>query len=323
MSLILADYQYTLKDFHKCAIQLNNYTLDDKTIKIINNIAQHVGAPEYQKTPIFKRRERGERGERGERERPQKNRLTSKDWEEMRNFKKTELVKSDTPVDKVIDDIRLELNKVTKTNFSSIKEKVISLLEKALTVEHSEDDLLKIGKSIFEIGSMNKFWTELYAKLYKDILGIFPVMKGISEMNFINFGKLFDNIRYVSPDENYDLFCEINNENDRRKGMSSFFVNLVGQNIISGESLGIIVENLVNTIKTLIVTDGNKEQVDEISENVFIIMDEGFDILKETWGEFDNINSYLKDITNMKKQNFPSLTNKTIFKFMDLKDSHE
>jgi hypothetical protein len=119
------------------------------------------------------------------------------------------------------------------------------------------------------------------------------------------------------------LFCEINNENDRRKGMSSFFVNLVGQNIISGESLGIIVENLVNTIKTLIVTDGNKEQVDEISENVFIIMDEGFDILKETWGEFDNINSYLKDITNMKKQNFPSLTNKTIFKFMDLKDSHE
>tara|TARA_R110002073_G_scaffold24012_4_gene81310 strand:- start:2583 stop:3545 length:963 start_codon:yes stop_codon:yes gene_type:complete len=320
MSLILADYQYTLKDFHHYAIQLNDYTLDDKTIKIINNIAQHVGAPEYQKTPIFKRRERGERGER---ERPQKNRITSKDWEEMRNFKKTELVKSETRVDKVIDDIRLALNKVTETNFSSIKEEIIALLEKALTVEHSEDDLLKIGKSIFEIGSMNKFWTELYAKLYKDLLGIFPVMKGISEINFINFGKLFDNIRYVSPDENYDLFCEINNENDRRKGMSSFFVNLMGQNIISGQSLGLIVENLVNTIKTLIVTDGNKEQIDEISENVFIIMDEGYDMLKETWEEFDNINSYLKEITNMKKQNYPSLTNKTIFKFMDLKDSHE
>lgn len=320
MSLILADYQYTLKDFHNYAIQLNDYTLDDKTIKIINNIAQHVGAPEYQKTPIFKRRERGERGER---ERPQKNRITSKDWEEMRNFKKTELVKSETRVDKVIDDIRLALNKVTETNFSSIKEEIIALLEKALTVEHSEDDLLKIGKSIFEIGSMNKFWTELYAKLYKDLLGIFPVMKGISEINFINFGKLFDNIRYVSPDENYDLFCEINNENDRRKGMSSFFVNLMGQNIISGESLGLIVENLVNTIKTLIVTDGNKEQIDEISENVFIIMDKGYDMLKETWEEFDNINSYLKEITNMKKQNYPSLTNKTIFKFMDLKDSHE
>ena len=317
MSRILADFQYTLKDFHNYASQCNEYTLDDKTIKIINNISQHVGAPEYQKTPVFKRRKREER------DRPQKNRITSKDWEEMRNFKKTELVKSETHVDKVIDDIRLALNKVTETNFTSIKEEIITLLEKALTVEHSEDDLLKIGKSIFEIGSMNKFWTELYAKLYKDLLGIFPVMKGISEINFINFGKLFDNIRYVSPDENYDLFCEINNENDRRKGMSSFFVNLMGQNIITGESLGIIVKNLVNTIKTLIVTDGNKEQIDEISENVFIIMDEGYDMLKETWGEFDNINSYLKEITNMKKQNYPSLTNKTIFKFMDLKDSHE
>jgi len=52
-------------------------------------------------------------------------------------------------------------------------------------------------------------------------------------------------------------------------------------------------------------------------------MDKGYDMLKETWEEFDNINSYLKEITNMKKQNYPSLTNKTIFKFMDLKDSHE
>ena len=76
--------------------------------------------------------------------------------------------------------------------------------------------------------------------------------------------------------------------------MSSFFVPLLGPNVISGESLGLIVENLVNTIKTLIVTDGNKEQIDEISENVFIIMDKGYDMLKETWEEFDNINSYLK-----------------------------
>ena len=315
MTKILADFQYTLDDFHTYSRQMNKLILDDDTIKIINGIAQRVGAPEYQKTPVFARRERNE-------QRPQKNRITMADWEEMRNFKKTTIVKSETRVDKVIDDIRLALNKITESNFASIKEEIIALLEKALSVEHSDDDLLKIGESIFEIGSMNKFWTELYAKLYKDLLDTFPIMKGISERNFVNFGKLFDNIRYASPDDDYDLFCQVNKENDRRKAISSFFVNLMGQNIISGNSLGAIIDNLVNMIKTLINTEDNKDQVDEISENVFIIMDKGYDMLKESWSNFEDVNNYLNSITNMKKKDYPSLTNKTIFKFMDLKDTH-
>ena len=315
MAKILADFQYTLDDFHTYSRQMNKLILDDDTIKIINGIAQRVGAPEYQKTPVFARRERNE-------QRPQKNRITMADWEEMRNFKKTTIVKSETRVDKVIDDIRLALNKITESNFASIKEEIIALLEKALSVEHSDEDLLKIGESIFEIGSMNKFWTELYAKLYKDLLDTFPIMKGISERNFVNFGKLFDNIRYASPDDDYDLFCQVNKENDRRKAISSFFVNLMGQNIISGNSLGAIIDNLVNMIKTLINTEDNKDQVDEISENVFIIMDKGYDMLKESWSNFEDVNNYLNSITNMKKKDYPSLTNKTIFKFMDLKDTH-
>jgi hypothetical protein len=315
MTHILADHQYTLQDFQNYSKEINNVNLDNDIIKIINEIAQRVGAPEYQKTPVFTKRERKD-------QRPSRNRITNEDWEEMRKFKKTEIVKSENRVDKVIDDIRLALNKITESNFITIKEEIIKLLKTALTVEHSDEDLLKIGESIFEIGSMNKFWTELYAKLYKELLDTFPIMKGISERNFINFGKLFDNIRCVSPDEDYDLFCEVNKENDRRKAISSFFVNLMGQNIISGNSLGEIVDNLVNTIKLLIVKEGNKDQVDEIAENVFIIMDKGYDMLKDTWGEFDDVNSYLNSITNMKKQDYPSLTNKTIFKFMDLKDSH-
>ena len=75
-------------------------------------------------------------------------------------------------------------------------------------------------------------------------------------------------------------------------------------------------------IKTLINTDGNKEHVDEISENVFIIMDKGYDMLEKNWSNFKEVNDYLNSITNMKKKDYPSLTNKTIFKFMDLKDSH-
>ncbi len=163
MARILADFQYTLQDFHAYSRKSDELILNDDIIKIINGIAQRVGAPEYQKTPVFARKDRRE-------QRPPKNRITNEDWEEMRNFKKTEIIKSETQLEKVIDDIRLALNKITESNFISIKEEIIELLKTALSAEHSENDLLKIGESIFEIGSMNKFWTELYAKLYKDLL---------------------------------------------------------------------------------------------------------------------------------------------------------
>ena len=42
----------------------------------------------------------------------------------------------------------------------------MKLLENILNNDASEEDLLKVGKSIFEIGSMNKFWAELYATRY-------------------------------------------------------------------------------------------------------------------------------------------------------------
>ena len=63
---------------------------------------------------------------------------------------------------------------------------------------------MKVGKSIFEIGSMNKFWSTLYAKLYKDLIHIFPIMKQISEKSFESFLTVFEVIRYVDAEKDYD-----------------------------------------------------------------------------------------------------------------------
>ena len=46
----------------------------------------------------------------------------------------------------------------------------------------------------------------------------------------------------------------------------------------------------------------------------------GHDILETSWDDFKEVKEYLKLITNLKKRDYPSLSNKTIFKFMDLKD---
>ena len=71
-------------------------------------------------------------------------------------------------IEKEIDDLRTLLNKLTQSNYREMCNNITKLLENILQNNASEEDLLKVGKSIFEIGSMNKFWSELYASLYKD-----------------------------------------------------------------------------------------------------------------------------------------------------------
>ena len=58
-------------------------------------------------------------------------------------------------------------------------------------------ELEKVGESIFEIGSINKFWSELYANLYKDLIEKFPIMMEIYQNNFKTFMTLFDTIRFM------------------------------------------------------------------------------------------------------------------------------
>ena len=154
MTAILADHQYTLNDFKRVSLN-NNFEVSDETISIVNKLATLVGAPTYKRTPVFTkpimRRERPRRA---------KVTITASDWEEMRNFKVTELNKNEEGIDKKIDDIRNLLNKITSKNFDSIKTNIVDMLNNIISSDVDKNELLKVGESIFEIGCMNKFWSK-------------------------------------------------------------------------------------------------------------------------------------------------------------------
>ena len=58
-----------------------------------------------------------------------------------------------------MDKIRSYLNKLTEDNYNEISECIV-LLIKDIIKEENNDALEKVGKSIFEIGSFNKFWSK-------------------------------------------------------------------------------------------------------------------------------------------------------------------
>lgn len=314
---ILADCQYGLSSFPLADTLDISSLLNSKIIDQINNLASLVGAPTYQKTPNFsKQRER--------RPRHPKPVMSVEDWAEIRNFKTTDLEKKEEGVEKDIDELRGLLNKLTNNNYNNMKENIITLLKTIIDKNGQENELEKIGAAIFEIGSINKFWSALYAKLYKCIINTFPLMEKIYERNFKNFMSLFDDIRYVSAEEDYDKFCEINKENEKRRSMASFFVHLMNNGVIHESKILNLINKLKNNILQLINIDNKKPEVEEFSENIVILISGGQDNLESITHDdifdWDDCIAFVGKMTLLKANKFPSLTNKVIFKFMDLED---
>ena len=123
-------------------------------IQVINDLAKKVGAPTYNKTPVFKKRNRQPR--------KKDNMITKQDWENIRNFKLTKLDKNEEGFECIIDDIRSNLNKLTKENFDEINDTIKKIIRKQIIKEDNTDENLnEIAKCIFEIGSLNTFWSSL------------------------------------------------------------------------------------------------------------------------------------------------------------------
>lgn len=313
----LADRQYTLDDFHKIGQSVtSDININEETIEIINNLAHRVGAPEYQRTPVFKKRHNDNNHSR--RPRPQ-NVITNEDWQAMRNFKITKLERNEEGIEKDIDSLRMLLNKITSKNYTIMKDKIIILLTNIIGSSPPEEELLTVGESIFEIGCLNKFWSKLYAGLYKDLIEIFPVMSNIYKKNFESFNSLFNIIRFISAEEDYDKFCEVNKENQKRRAISSFFVHLMSNNVLEREKVTDLINILVDKFNTCIEQDNMQNEVDEIGENLYILIKEGKACLEKEYG-FENILQFVEKVADMDHRKHSSLTSKIVFKFMDLQD---
>ena len=301
--------KYTIFDFYTLSKQGIEYELDDITIKIINALSKRVGAPSYQKTPVFKKRDR----------RP-KQEISNDDWEVMRNFKTTELKRNEEGIELEIDRIRNHLNQITESNYELMKEYISDILLKIIRTNPEKEELSKVGKSIFEIGSANKFWSKLYAKLYKDLIKQFPIMHEISNKNFKEFSTLFENIRFISSEENYDLFCDINKENEKRRSMSCFFVHLMNNDVINIDDMLNLINNLKKKFLEYIIMENKKNEVIEIAENLVIIIKDGQDKLEDEDEFWNTITKFIETYANCEYKSFNSLPSKCVFSFMDLSD---
>jgi hypothetical protein len=306
--------QYTLEDFNNITFDGFDYSIPQEIIDIINNISEQVGAPSYNKTPNFQKNEHQSKYKKKRRGQI----VSDEDWEVIRNFQTTKIEKKEG-IDKHIESIRKHLNKITEISYDIHKTGIISIIQELDQKEFLDEDKIKIGESIFIVASGNAFYSSLYAKLYKELMDNYDFMRSIFTQNLDKFTQLFDTINYCSPDVDYNRFCEINKENDKRKATSNFYVNLMKEGVLSKVMIIDLIIKFQGRINNLIDQEDKTSEVEELSENIFIMV---FNSCEEIEGDkrWKNIKQNITQISKITFKEYPSISNKVIFKHMDLLD---
>ena len=313
---------YSLDEFHTIGANGNDYKLSDDVLSIISKIVLEVGSPSYVKTPVFNKKSYIKSDTNDnliKRRKPIKKEATP-----FQSSYKSTNTDNKTGIALHIDTIRSYLNKLSDKNVADITNKIIELIDQIMndtevTEETKNDELSNVSKIIFNIASTNRFYSAIYADVYSQLVTKYELIRLTFETNLNVFLDLFNNIVYVDASVDYDKFCKINKDNEKRKALSAFFVNLMSKNIITKTKIIEITQTLAGLLYNYISEEDRKNEVNEIAENLFILYNKKFDVdYNSVIIGNEPIHSFIKRLSKSKVNDYKSLSNKTIFKFMDL-----
>ena len=304
---------YTRNDYDRIKKDGFTYTLPQETIDTIKKISANVGAPEYIKTPHFEKRSYKPRIHIKE--------VSDAEWDSVRNFKST-VIEKKKGVELSIDIIRKHLNKMTTKTYDTLQTQICAEIDQIMATETNQDELLvelnKIGDAIFDIASGNRFYSGMYAALYNELMVKYEFMKTILTAKLNTDIHIFNDFEYCSPEKDYDKFCNNNKTNEKRRALGSFYVNLMLQEIIPSTKIIKMINELQTNLTDYIKAENNVNIVEELSELLYGLITTGAPKLKTQKAEWNTIMANVNIIGKMKAKTAPSISNKTIFKHMDI-----
>lgn len=305
---------YTRSDYDRIKKEGFVFTLPQETLDAIKKISANVGAPEYIKTPHFDKRPHNK-------PRIHIKEISDAEWDSIRNFKTTVMEKK-KGVELSIDKIRKHLNKMTTKTYDTLLLQICTEIDLIISTETNPPELMvelnKIGDAIFDIASGNRFYSGMYAALYNELMTKYEFMKTILSEKLNTDIHIFSDFEYCSPDKDYDKFCQNNKTNEKRRALGLFYVNLMLQKIIPKAKIIAIINELQTNLADYIKTENNVNIVEELSELLFGLITTGANELKKEKKEWGQIMVHINTIGSMKAKSAPSISNKTIFKHMDM-----
>jgi len=299
---------YTLDQFTDIGLNLNKHILPDDVLSVYDKLLKDLNI--NTRTVEYEQREK-----RYKRQKNNKPELLSSG--KVVEFKQKEVVVK-TDYEKIMINIRASLNKLSSKNYDTQTELLRSYLDE-LSSLNDESYFMECSNYLFDVASKNKFYSEMYANLYVELSKLYPIFEERKEQFIIDCIEGLDTITYIDETQDYEGFCKNNKQNDIRRSMNTFLIHLYKKKQCNIQCILKMTTAIFDKIEVNKNTASQVHVIEELTENLYIFISELICEFKQhtSW---DIILNNLTEYTNIKVSDYPGLTTRIKFKFMDMMD---
>jgi len=302
---------YTLAFYETMCVQPSTYTLPQLNLDNINALHLHMGVHNIPAKP-----------------KPVDNPLRRQKQENMENWKKREEFKATVIAKKegyenLLGELKKFLNKLTTANYDTQVESVIETVKSIIALDDDDEKiqaaLTQTTEVILQVACSNKYYSALYAKLYMRLVDIheqFLEEKGRVCDKFLN---ALQEIEIVDPNVDYDRFCAVNKKNDERRAMMLYIINLYKTSGCSIVELSSVVIKIDEMIHNHVSESSFIEYTNELTEIMNIFVTNMVTEIKSN-KEWVFVKDRIVDYSKYKTKDYPGMSSRTIFKYMDMVD---
>ena len=133
--------------------------------------------------------------------------------------------------EEVIAILFKHFNKITEKNYDKLSDEIFSLISQNIS------DKEKVCATFFRVIINNSFFCHLYAKLFKKFIEITDEFVSVFEHQISSHVKDIKNILYVSPNEDYDKYCDYVKQVESVKNFTSFLIQCSNQDILKSADI--------------------------------------------------------------------------------------
>lgn len=302
---------YTLAFYEDMNLQNELFALPDVTMNDINVLHLHMGV---QNLPVKNKTVDNP----SKRNRPDSGEL----WKKKEEFTATVIVKKEG-YESCIGDLKKYLNKLTSANYDAQIESIIETMKSVMLIDADEtktqECMTRMIDVLVQVACNNKYYSMLYAQVYERLAGLYSHILDEKVRIYDNFLSSLQGIEVGDPNVDYDKFCEITKKNDERRALMLFIINMYKLGGYNMQQLSHIVSVIDEMIHSHIHDSKFIEYTNELTEVMNMFVTNMVTDIKDC-NEWAFVKDRIMDYSKYKTKNYPGMSSRTIFKYMDMID---
>ena len=186
--------------------------------------------------------------------------------------------------EEIIATLFKHFNKITEKTYDKLSDEIFSLISQNIS------DKEKVCATFFRVVLNNSFYCHLYAKLFKRFIEITDEFAIVLEKQITNYVKEIKNIVYVSPNENYDKYCDYVKKVETVKNFTSFLIQCLKEDVLKSNAIMELAITFQNCCLHDIDNDENLLLNEIYVANIALIVKDTYKLVfeNEKWEQFVN-----------------------------------